>query len=48
MSPIKSFKEFIDEGTVKIQSPDNSRARFLLEESERGYKVIQQIVERMG
>ena len=34
MRAIKDFKEFIEDGTVKKQSVDKSRANFLLEESE--------------
>lgn len=37
MNPIKSFENFIKEGIVKKQSPDKSRAEFLLKEAERSY-----------
>lgn len=37
MKAIKSFEEFIKEGIVKRQSPDKSRAQFLIKEAERNY-----------
>jgi hypothetical protein len=35
MRAIKSFDDFIREGTVKKQTPDNSRAKFLIADSEK-------------
>jgi hypothetical protein len=40
MKAIKPFDEFIKEGIVKKQSPDNSRAEFLIEESRKTYNFL--------
>ena len=40
MKAIKQFEEFIKEGIVKKQSPDKSRAEFLLKESEKSYGLL--------
>lgn len=48
MRAIKNFQEFVDEGIVKIQSPDNSRAEFLIGESEQSYDYLLKLIEKMG
>jgi len=48
MRLIKKFEEFILEGIVKAQSPDASRARFLMKESERDFEYLRKLVKTMG
>ena len=48
MKPIKQFKEFIESGSVKKRSPDKSRAKFLVSESEQNYKYLLKLIEKMG
>lgn len=48
MRPIKSFDEFLKEGVAKKQSPDKSRAKFLVEESTQNYIILLDIVKKMG
>lgn len=45
---MKEFKEFIKIGIVKKQSPNKSRAKDLLEESNRKYKSLKLILDRIG
>lgn len=45
MKPAKNFKEFMDEGVAKRQTPDTSRARFLLKETEKSYKFVVSLVK---
>ena len=40
MRAIKDFKEFVKENIIKKQSPDKSRAEFLVEESKKSYKLL--------
>ena len=40
MKPLKTFDEYITEGTAKKQSPDIMRARSLIAESEDSYKTL--------
>jgi hypothetical protein len=48
MRPIKEFKEFILSGVVKKQSPDKSRAEFLIKESELSFEGLNERVKQMG
>ncbi len=48
MRPIKEFNEFIDTGTVKKQSPDKSRAEFLIKEAEISFEGLKERIEKMG
>lgn len=48
MRPVKDFQEFIDDNTVNKQSPDKSRAVFLLSESEKSFRALKKRVEAMG
>lgn len=48
LRPIKNFEEFISEGVVKKQSPNKSRARYLIEESKKSYESIKEIKENIG
>ena len=44
----KKFEEFIREGVVKKQTPDKSRAEFLIKESENAYKILLIKIEKLG
>ena len=48
MRPIKEFNEFIDTGTVKKQSPDKSRAEFLIKVAEISFEGLKVWIEKMG
>ncbi len=48
MKAIKSFQDFLNDGTVKIQHVDKSRAEFLIEEAENGYSFLQEMLEKIG
>lgn len=45
---MKDFREFIKENTVKTQTPDKSRAEFLMKESEQEHSLLLEIIEKMG
>lgn len=47
MRPIKSFEECINEGIVKKQTPDKSRAKFLIRESEQNYLSTLEMVKKI-
>ncbi|MBI2207875.1 hypothetical protein HYU50_00090 [Candidatus Woesearchaeota archaeon] len=47
MRPLKSFKEYVEEGVVRKQSPDFSRARSLIKESEGSYNFLMDIIKTM-
>jgi len=47
MRAIKEFEEFIRGGTVKKQTPDKSRARFLIIESKRSYRNLLEMIEKL-
>jgi len=44
MRAIRQFEEFIKEGTVKKQMPDNSRANFLIKESEKSNSFLKRLI----
>jgi hypothetical protein len=45
MRAIRRFDEFLSDGTVKKQAPDNSRANFLIKESEKSYLFLKTLVK---
>lgn len=47
MKAVKSFEDFIKEGVVKKQSPDKSRAEFLVKESERSYLFLAYMLKKL-
>ncbi|MEK6857906.1 MAG: hypothetical protein AABX39_04945 [Nanoarchaeota archaeon] len=47
MKPIKRFEEFIHKNIVKKQSTDNSRAKFLINESEKGYNCVIDMLSKL-
>jgi hypothetical protein len=48
MKAIKHFEEFLREGVVKTCYPDKSRANFLIKESVKDYKFINEFLEKIG
>jgi hypothetical protein len=48
MRPIKSFDEFLRSGVVKKQTPDKSRAAFLIQESEQNYSFMLELLDKIG
>ena len=48
MKSVKSFEEFIKQSIVKKQSPDKSRAEFLIRESEKTLRGLNKRVNVMG
>ena len=48
MKSLKTFGEYLREGTAKKQSPDRLRARSLISESEDSYKILLSFIEKMG
>ncbi len=47
MKPIKQFDKFIEEGIVKKQAVDKSRAEFLIKSAGRGYKNLIEMTEKI-
>jgi len=47
MKPIRNFEEFIKENIVKKQTPDKSRAGFLISESKMSYNLMLELLEKM-
>ncbi len=47
MSAIKNFDEFIKMRIVRKQTPDKSRAEFLIIESERDYNNLLEMIEKL-
>ena len=48
MMPLKTFSEYLKEGTARKQSPDKLRARSLIAESEGSYKILLSFAQKMG
>ncbi|MBU0471059.1 MAG: hypothetical protein KKF89_01825 [Nanoarchaeota archaeon] len=48
MSAIKTFEEYAEEGIVRKISPDKQRAANLKQESERKYKSLLEMIQKMG
>lgn len=46
--PLKTFNEYLNEGTARRQSSDKLRARSLIAESENSYKILISFVEKMS
>lgn len=45
---MKPFENFLKEGTVKIRSPNKPLARDLIEESERKYVALKELLDKIG
>jgi hypothetical protein len=48
MRPVRNFDEFIEEQTVRKQSPDKSRANSLIHEAERTEKFLWEVIASVG
>src|SRR3989339_545095 len=48
MKAVRNFEEFIKENIVKKQSPDKSRAEFLIKESEKSYVFLIKKIKLFG
>ncbi len=48
MMPSKDFEEYLDKGIIKKCSIDNSRARFLINESEKSFNGLRKRLKIMG
>ncbi len=48
MRAIKNFEGFIKSGVVKKQSPNKSRAEFLIKEAENSYKYLLELINKIG
>lgn len=48
MRAIRDFKEFVREGIAKEQTPDKSRAGFLINETEKSYNLLLIKIEKIG
>ena len=48
MKPLRQFKDFLDEGIVKKQSPDKKRADSLISESNEAYHFLMEVVDKIG
>ena len=47
MKAIKDFNDFIENGIVKRQSPDKSRAEFLIKQAEHSYLFLQDVINKI-
>ena len=48
MRAIKQFREFIDSGVVKRQSPNILRAKSLIVEAEQDYNYLNELIKTIG
>ena len=48
MKAVKYFESFLEEGVVKKQLPDKSRAEFLIKEAGQNYDYLLKLTEKMG
>jgi len=48
MKSLLMFEEFLKIGTIIKRAPENSRASFLIKESKRKYKSLNQILDKIG
>src|SRR3989338_679504 len=47
MSAVKGFNEFIKNRIVKLQTPDKSRAEFLIKEAENSYRLMLELIKKI-
>ena len=47
MSAVKGFNEFIKNRIVKLQTPDKSRAEFLIKEAENSYRLLLELIKKI-
>ncbi len=48
MRIVKKFNEFIRSDTVRKRAPDKSRAKFLIQESDKNYSFLLELLEKIG
>jgi len=48
MKAVKKFEEFIQSRVVKVQSPDEARAEFLVKDAEKNYNYLKELIEKIG
>lgn len=48
MRAVKDFNHFIKQGIAKKQSPDKSRAEFLIKESKKGYLFLEEMIAKIS
>lgn len=48
MMPLKTFDEYLREGTAKRQTPDKLRCKSLITESIDSYKILLFFIEKIG
>lgn len=48
MNPLKMFEEYLEEGIVKKQTPDNLRASSLIKEAERKSNSLKIMMDKVG
>ena len=48
MKPLKQFKEFLKEGTIKKKTPDFVRANSLINEAQKRKKFLKEMNDKMG
>jgi len=44
---MREFNEYLQQGTVKKQSVNKSRANFLIKESEKSYRVLLELIDKI-
>ena len=44
---IKNFEDYLEEGIIRTQQPDLSRAKFLIEETKKSYKALELFVKNI-
>jgi hypothetical protein len=44
---VKDFNEFLRNGIVKKQTPENSKGNFLIKESEKNYDYLLKLIKKM-
>jgi hypothetical protein len=47
VSAVKNFEEFIKNRVIKKQSPDKSRAEFLIKESGQNYRLLMEMLDKL-
>jgi len=48
MKALRNFVDFIRNKVVKTQAQDKSRAAFLIQEAEKGYSFLQELIQKIG
>lgn len=48
MRGLKEFREYLKKGVVRKKSPDNNRAKDLVDEAERKYNSLKVILDKIG